>query len=428
MIPLACGPNAWAAGDFLSKQNLFETKVPASTIESAISDSRHLIPAEFKIPPELRETVRFWMRIYTEFTSQHVVISDSKHPEMIYEVLDFRDLSASITNPIIYELTVKKRVNASLKRYQKALTYLSRNPGAKVIPGVLPRELLQIRGALSRTSHKHSLTTLAGNLRAQTGQRNNIIQGLMAAEPYFPKMEEIFTSYGLPPKLTRLPLVESSFNLAAKSRFGASGIWQFMRHTGTKFLFIDPHHQIDERLSPLKATVAAAHLLKENFIRFRSWPLTVTAYNHGLRGLTHIKRADSSDFAKIAHFFKHCENTSPLGWAAQNYYAEFLAVLHAETYRALFYGDPPATDFPTLAYSKLEHATPIESFIAKTQVSQKDFRRLNPDVHRTARVLPKGFLVAAPSETENLGKLLGPKARKNRQKLYARKEEHAHSF
>ena len=45
-------------------------------------------------------------------------------------------------------------------------------------------------------------------------------------------MEEIFRQRQLPIELTRLPFVESSFNLNARSRVGASGIWQFMRSTG----------------------------------------------------------------------------------------------------------------------------------------------------------------------------------------------------
>lgn len=45
-------------------------------------------------------------------------------------------------------------------------------------------------------------------------------------------MATIFRDEGLPVELTRLPFVESSFNLFARSKVGASGIWQFMKSTG----------------------------------------------------------------------------------------------------------------------------------------------------------------------------------------------------
>ena len=65
-------------------------------------------------------------------------------------------------------------------------------------------------------------------------------------------MEKIFRQKGLPVVLTRLPLIESSFNIEAYSKVGAAGIWQFMPATGRLFLTIN--HMVDERLDPLIAT------------------------------------------------------------------------------------------------------------------------------------------------------------------------------
>ena len=68
-----------------------------------------------------------------------------------------------------------------------------------------------------------------GRLRYQAGQRDQFTRGIMQSGRYLRQMEEIFKEEGLPIELTRLPFVESSFNLSAKSKVGASGIWQFMR-------------------------------------------------------------------------------------------------------------------------------------------------------------------------------------------------------
>lgn len=391
--------------EFVSEENLFNAEVFLSSIETALSDSKHLIRSEFQVPETLHETVKFWMRIYTEFSTQQVVISDSKHPEIIYEVLDFRNLAKTTKRPIIYELTVKKKVNASISRYKHAFSYLSQHPNAKTLDGKPSLELQNIRKVLKYLPHQHPILNYAKNIRAQTGQRDNIVKGLAAAEPFFPKMEEIFTNIGIPPELTRLSLVESSFNLEAKSRVGAAGIWQFMRNPGGKFLLISKQDQIDERLSPLKSTVAAARLLKENYQRFKSWPLSVTAYNHGLRGLTKIKRTDSANFKKIAHLFHHCQKGSPLGWAAQNYYAEFLAVLYAETYKDIFYGNPPDKELPLIEYRRLEKATSLQTLAKHFRTTIQTLQQLNPDLQKRANILPKGFLIAAPSKSQNFKQL-----------------------
>lgn len=400
------------SSSFLSYENLFDREVSSSAINTSLMDSDRRLNRQFQVPKDLQESVRFWLRIYTEFTTQHVVIYDSKHPEMIYEVLDFRDLSKLAKSRMQYELTVKQRVNATVKRYKEALDYLAKNPTADSISGKQKEEIANIRSALAQSKHKHSLSVLAHNLRSQTGQRDNILRGLMSAEAFFPKMEKIFEKAGTPKELTRLSLVESSFNLEAKSRVGAAGVWQFMRNPGGKFLLIDSHGQIDERLSPLKATWAAALLLKENFQRFRSWPLTVTAYNHGLRGLKRIKKSESEDFGKIAHLFNHCETRSPLGWAARNYYSEFLAVLHAEAYRKLFYGELHPTDLWMIQYTKITRPISIQAFTSTTGISPIDFRILNPDIQSRTQTLPAGFLVATRSQNENLDALFHRKRTK----------------
>ena len=63
-----------------------------------------------------------------------------------------------------------------------------------------------------------------------------------------------FLALGVPVDLAALPHVESSYNPNARSNVGASGIWQFTRSTGRRFLRID--HVIDERNDPFAATRA----------------------------------------------------------------------------------------------------------------------------------------------------------------------------
>ena len=102
--------------------------------------------------------------------------------------------------------------------------------------------------------------------------REKFEQAIKRSGRYLPLMESIFArEYNLPVELTRLPFVESSFNIRARSKVGASGIWQFMRSTGKLFLKINDG--VDERNDPIRATEAAAKLLKMNFGSLKSWPL-----------------------------------------------------------------------------------------------------------------------------------------------------------
>ena len=86
-----------------------------------------------------------------------------------------------------------------------------------------------------------------------------------------------------------LPHVESSFNAAAYSKVGAAGLWQFMRSTGRRYMRVDD--AVDERLDPYRSTEAAAQLLAYNYRVLGSWPLALTAYNHGAAGMRRAKES-----------------------------------------------------------------------------------------------------------------------------------------
>src|SRR5262249_22218674 len=129
-------------------------------------------------------------------------------------------------------------------------------------------------------TRRRVLLQAAQNVRKQLGQRDFFRGGLMNSSRYLPYMEKQFQDMDLPVELTRMPFVESSFNEAAFSRVGASGIWQIMPRTGRAYLIVN--QAIDERNSPLKASLMAARMLKQLQRSTKSWPLTITSYNHGI--------------------------------------------------------------------------------------------------------------------------------------------------
>jgi len=145
---------------------------------------------------------------------------------------------------------------------------------------------------------KFSKATRKSRLRFQLGQKDRFEKGIFYSGRYIEEMENIFIEEGMPLELTRLPYVESSFNLAARSKVGASGIWQFMRSTGKQYMRVNS--LVDERNDPLTATRSAAKLLRYNYKKLGNWPLAVTAYNYGPSGLRRlVRKLKTNDLVEI---------------------------------------------------------------------------------------------------------------------------------
>jgi membrane-bound lytic murein transglycosylase D len=304
----------------------------------------------------------------------------------------------------VYEIVSKQRKQKAMEAYRNAFARLARNPK----PKRPSREEQNILAAIKKLPHRHSFGQLRSQIRSQVGQRDNIIKGLVAAETFFPKMEQIFAKMGVPLELTRLTLVESSFNLKATSKVGASGVWQFMPRSGKEYMLIDDAADIDERRSPLKSTVAAAKLLKRNRKQLGHWTLGVIAFNHGARGLPRLNEK-KHDFDDIAHLFDPCDGkkraTARFGYASRNYYAEYLAVLHAEAYRHLFYGDAPTAFVQPVAFHKVKPGKTAIQVAMDHGIGLQQFKLYNPDIMNLKTKLPRGFLVAIPGENDDFAAL-----------------------
>src|SRR5262249_26836280 len=120
-------------------------------------------------------------------------------------------------------------------------------------------------------------------IRAQRGIRERFGRGIAASRRYTPELEQIFREEGVPEAVTRLALLGSCFNVKADSRRGAPGVCHSMPGTGRLFMRVDD--AIDERRDPVIAGRAAARFLRRSYDRLGTWPLAITAYNHGPNGV-----------------------------------------------------------------------------------------------------------------------------------------------
>ena len=167
---------------------------------------------------------------------------------------------------------------------------------------------------------------LENTIKAFLKNRTKAFERLMAvSEYYFPMFEEHLAKYDIPMELKYLAIVESALNPRAKSRVGASGLWQFMYPTGKQFN-LEVNSYVDERYDPLKATEAACQYLSSLYGIFGDWSLVLASYNAGPGNVSKaIRRSGGSQ-----NYWNIRKN---LPRETANYVPAFLATMYIYEYK-----------------------------------------------------------------------------------------------
>jgi membrane-bound lytic murein transglycosylase D len=278
--------------------------------------------------------VKFWIDVYTKFTTHHGIIHNSEYPEIIYEVVDF----TNIDNDPSIKMNKKEEYRNLLVRSAKerilfSLNKLANNDYSEKINSYDQR-IIDAFKVLSKPP-RYSQAADMKLLRFQLGQSDRMKDAIKKSGRYLPMMEEIFKNEGLPKELTRIVFVESSFNVSSYSKVGASGLWQIMPSVAKGNLKINS--QVDYRNHPLEATKLAAKILKNNYINLGSWPLAITAYNHGVNGVKRLTEInETKDLYEIIDTGVY---TNSFGFASRNFYYSFLAALEVENSADTYFSD-----------------------------------------------------------------------------------------
>jgi membrane-bound lytic murein transglycosylase D len=339
-------------------------------------------PDPFVHPAELEQDVRFWIRVYTEVTTDQGLLHDDWNLGLVYEVLRF-DPAASPKQRERRVAEVKARYASLLKRFAAGST-----------DDLTPHER-RILHAFGSNATARDFRDAIERIRFQLGQADRFHEGLIRAAVWEKQIARTLAQHGVPGEIAALPHVESSFNLAAYSKVGAAGLWQFMPGTAKRFMRVDG--VVDERLDPYSATDAAANLMLYNYRLLGTWPLAVTAYNHGPGGLRRAQ--DELGTSDIAVIVKRYQGAT-FGFASRNFYVAFLAALEVDRNADKYFG--PITRLPDTDSTPVEMPdyVPVGALAKAFKVDLGALRVLNPalrpPIWNGSRWVPRGYALRLP--------------------------------
>jgi membrane-bound lytic murein transglycosylase D len=300
----------------------------------------------FPLLPGLEKPVEFWKKIFTYYSVSQIVFFDPLDMAKIYEVQDIGE-----------DNKTSEYINAER----------------------------------SRISAAHGVDI--ERVKAQRGIRERTEAGIKRAGRYMEYIQRVFRERGLPEELAYLPLVESSFNINARSSAGAMGMWQFMRTTGRQYMRVD--RNVDERIDPIESTRAAASYLSQAHRSLGNWPLAITSYNYGPGGIARaVAEVGSDNLVDLINQYSHPN----WGYAPKNFYAEFLvAVEIGKNHQEYFPGltlDAPAN----FREVEVKRGSSLTALANAAGLTREEFLEWNPGISRNARTIPAGYQMKLPSD------------------------------
>lgn len=354
-------------------------------IPLSMPTSGNAASSDFPVPESIRPAISFWIKVYTEADTQSGFLHDAQDLSIIYQKLQ-RDT---------------RLINSTRDKFREDLRVLASGKRSGLTPS--QQALLDLWG--ENTSNAR-LEQAAANIRWQLGQSDRFIAGIKRSGAYRQHIENVIREKGMPIELAILPHVESSYHPGAYSSAAATGMWQFVRATAQRFMRVD--YVVDQRLDPYAATYGAMELLEYNHNALGSWPLALTAYNHGANGMARaIRDVNSADIGRIITEYKGPR----FGFASRNFYPQFLAALEVDTRAEEFFGPIFKDREPEFQTVELDAYIEARILAETLGVSINDLERdnpaLQPSVWSGTKRIPKGYALKIDRASFNASLLAG---------------------
>ena len=238
--------------------------------------------------------------------------------------------------------------------------------------------------------------------------RRSSLERLMSlSDYYFPMFEQEMSNQKIPLEMKYLAIIESALNPKARSRAGATGLWQFMYATGKSY-GLEVNNYVDECSDPVRSTKAAAKYLNELYKIFGDWDLTLAAYNSGPGNVTKAIRRSNG---KTNYW-----NLRPyLPRETAGYVPAFLATLYIFEY-AKEHGFKPQKRANHLFQTdtiRVKQAIPFKDIAEITGMDVQDIQFFNPSYQLDVVPYVEGRNYAVRLPISEIGKFVA-----NEQAIY----------
>lgn len=402
--PAVIGPGAIQAADapLLIEPAVIPSIVPLVPVLPVAAEPAKPAGRKAKADPDeilfpryalLKPNVAFWTQVFSSYSEYQSVIHSMDRLDIVFEVLDYRSEAAYLDKEALRKLrNIDEAKAVESIEEQLAVVHALRHS-----PELLTPEQRRIFDLFSRIEDDGRFNNTIGAVRAQRGLKERTRLALETSGKYLPAMENVFRSYQMPLRLTRLPLVESSFNVEAYSKVGAAGLWQFMPSSARIYMRLN--NVVDDRRDPWTSTDAAARHLRDDYAALGAWPLALTAYNHGRGGVARgLAEVGGTELPDLIRSYKSNKN---FGFASRNFYAEFLAASDVERNWKKHFGEIQRNTPLQFEVVETRHYVPYETLRRLCNADDEVFRKLNPayrpEVIEGKLYVPPGHLIRVPA-------------------------------
>lgn len=252
---------------------------------------------------------------------------------------------------------------------------------------VVQQRLLSIQNEVPLTFNKQVL----GYINVYANKKRGMTEIMLAkSDVYFPIFERILAERGLPEELKYMAVIESALNPRARSRVGATGLWQFMYSTAREYkLTINSY--VDERSDVELSTVAATQYLNKMYNKYGDWLLVIASYNCGPGNVNKAirKSGGKRDFWAIYKYLPRETRGYVPAFIAATYVMEHADVLGIEK----DYSDMEYLYFEPVTFRK---ELLIDDLTEQLDIDEKQLKNANASL--VGQIIPATYKLRLPTD------------------------------
>ena len=355
----------------------------AGTAPMEDADAHDPLPSS----PLLERQKAFWIHVFTKIEFNQGIIHDVRRNLPIYHTVDLDGIP------------YRRQWKMVRSEVNKVRDDLLRIADVMEAGKEIPEELKTLAGKIPEDWTPADVRGSAVSLRFQRGIAKRFREGIIRSGRYMEEMRGLMIKHRVPEDLVYLPMVESTYYNQTISKVGAAGMWQFTR--GTARYYMTVNRDMDQRFDPLVSAEAAAKFLRQNRDKLGTWPLAITAYNHGPGSIARIsKKLETTDLSYLIANY----SGPPFGVASKNFYGSFLAAREVVQNYEKYFGPLEREEPMRYQTVKLPFYMHVNDAAKAAGTSAAGLRALNPGLRSSiwagVRFIPKGYSLRIPHQLD----------------------------